>query len=179
MEPGVAPEWVVEYLPVFLWAAAAVGAIWLVLTILDYLNRRAYNLTVSDRGGDPGETPGFLKVDHEKRAAAQRAGEAFDEKIKARDAAEAAAADAATSGGAARQALSLARLGTIALAIISVATAAIGAIGRIEYYDEAARRLTSWERLTEIISTYWLGFVVVAALLAIQIYQAIRQVRAG
>lgn len=176
MDAGVAPEWVSQFLPVVLWGAAIAGAVWLVFVGLDYLNRRDYNLTVADRGGSGGK-PDFLAVDHEKREAARRAGEALDARLEARDRAEADAAGPAAAK--ARRALTLASIATAFFAAVTVATAAIGAIGRIEYYDEAVRRLSNWERLVEIISAYWLGFLVVALMVAAQIYYAIRQARSG
>lgn len=176
MDLGVAPEWVSQTLPLMLWGAAIAGGVWLVFVVLDYVNRRDYNLTVADRGGS-GEKPDFLSVDHEKREAAKRAGEAFDEKIEQRDQAE--AAEAAAPAAKAKRVLTLASIATAFFAVITVATAAIGAIGRIEYYDEAVRRLSSWERLVEIISAYWLGFLVVALMIAAQIFYAVRQARSG
>lgn len=173
MGAGVAPDWVAQVLPLMLWAAAAAGAVWVVLAALDYYNRRAYNLTMGDRGGAGGRTPDFLKVDKAKREAARQAGETFDAKVAARDAAEASAAAGAPPEPS--KALTLARLATIGFAAISIVTVAVGAIGRIEYYDEAVRRLSNWERLTEIISAYWIGFVVVALMIAAQIYHAVRQ----
>lgn len=172
MQADVAPEWVALLLPIVLWAALAAGVAWLVLAALDYYNRRAHNLTMSDRGGSGGRAPDFLTVDHEKREAARRAGEVFDEKIAARDAAEAAAA----AGEPARSpAMGWARIATVFFAVVTVITVAIGAIGRIETFDEGVRRLSSWERFSEIVSIYWLGFLVVAAMVAVQIFHAVRQ----
>ena len=166
MEQGVAPEWVVAYLPIMLWAAIAVGAVWLVLTVLDYMNRRAYNLTMSDRGGSPGAEPGFLKVDQEKRDAVIAAGEKFDEKIAAQEAARAAAQAPVPS-----RATHVAGWGAGVFGVLTLLTAVIGAFGRVEFYDTAARQLTNFERLGQIIGTYWLGFVIVLILIAIQIWQ--------
>lgn len=174
MNASVAPDWVIQVLPVALWAAVIAGLVWLAFVGLDYLNRRDYNLTVADRGGSGGPDPDFLKVDHEKREAARRAGAVFDHKME--DRAEAAAAGEPTPN--ARKAIGVAKFSTVFFAFASAATVAIGSLGRIEFYDEAARRLSSWDRMAELISTYWLGFLVVAVLIAAQIYHAIRQARA-
>ncbi|MEM1419884.1 MAG: hypothetical protein AAGF51_04595 [Pseudomonadota bacterium] len=171
MEPGVAPEWVQQLFPWMIWGAVIVGLIWLVLLTLDYLNRRAYNLTMADRGGSGGD-PGFLKVDKDKRDAAIAAGEDFDKKIEARDAAE-----RAPTPSAAAQYLPIAKVVTAVFALLTMVTAVLGSVGRIEYYDEAVRRLSSWERFSEIVSNYWLGFVVVLLLIAIQVYQFVLQLR--
>lgn len=166
MEQGVAPEWVTAYLPILLWTAIVIGAVWLVLAFFDYRNRQAYNLTMSDRGGASGEDPGFLKVDKEKRDAAIAAGEAFDRKVAAKEAARAAAEAPSTS-----TATGVAGWGAGIFAFLTMITAVIGAFGRVEYYDSAARQLTNVERLGEIIGTYWLGFIIVLILIAIQIWQ--------
>jgi len=175
MEPGVAPDWVVQLLPIVLWAAIAAGALWLVLRILDYANRRAYNLTMADRGGK-GADPGFLSVDHDKRAAAQTAGDAFDAKIAARDAAE-AAGDAPPPATSAKTSIS--KLVTLALGAVTAISVVVGAVGRIEVYDDAVRRLTSWERLSEIVATHWVGFVVAALIIVAHVVQTARQSGSG
>ncbi|MCI4666274.1 MAG: hypothetical protein MRY74_16295 [Neomegalonema sp.] len=174
MEAGVVPGWVAQALPIILWATAALGAVWVVLAVLDYLNRRAYNLTMADRGGNGGAQPDFLRVDGDKREEARRAGEAFDEKMRARDAAEAGEPSAPN-----QSALSLTKIITLIFAVITAITVIVGAIGRIEYYDAAVRRLSSWERFVEIVNAYWPGFIIVALIVAAQIYHAIRHVRAG
>ncbi len=172
MERGLAPEWVASALPILLGVAIALGAIWLGLALLDYLNRRAYNLTVADRTGNGGSKPGFLSVDQEKRDAAIAAGEAFDQKI-AQQEAERAAKSAPTASRAA----SFAGWGAGIFGFLTMITAALGAFGRIEYYDAAARQLTNFERLGQIIETYWIGFLIVAIMIAIQIYQFIVTVK--
>ncbi|MEM9725227.1 MAG: hypothetical protein AAF909_07180 [Pseudomonadota bacterium] len=179
MPPGIAPSWVDTWLPLLLGAAALAGAAWLVLVLLDYFNRRAYNLTMADRGGS-GATPDFLKVDAEKREAAREAGEVLDEKIAERERAAAEAAAAAAAGGVSETAARvapLARLTTAAFALLTVGVTAVGALGRIEFYDEGARRFSNWERLVELVSTYWVGFAVVACLVLIQVYHAVRAMR--
>lgn len=169
MEPGLAPGWVESALPILLGAAVVLGLVWLGLALLDYFNRRAYNLTVADRTGNGGRQPDFLGVDHEKRAAAMEAGKAFDEKVAREE-------EAAASGGksAARD---YAGWGASIFAFLTLATAVIGAFARVEYYDTAVRQFSNFERLGQIIQTYWLGFIVVLLLIAIQIYTFIVTVR--
>lgn len=172
MNPGVAPDWVAQWLPIILGLTVIAGAVWLVFVLLDYLNRKDYNLTPADRGGAGGSKPDFLSVDHAKRAQAQAAGEAFDQKIAARDRAEAEAAAPAPArskfGG-------VARMVTLIFSILTIVVVGVGAFGRIERYDEAVRQLTNMERLTEIVSTYWMGFLVVIGLVVAQIFQAVRR----
>lgn len=168
MEPGLAPGWVESALPILLGVAVVLGVIWLGLALLDRLNRRAYNLTVADRTGNGGRQPDFLKVDEEKRAAAIEAGKAFDEKVARSEAAAAPGRNAAQA---------YAGWGAGLFAFLTLATAIIGAFARVEYYDTAVRQISNFERLGQIIETYWLGFIVVLLLIAIQIYQFIVTVK--
>jgi len=172
-----APGWVADLLPVALWASVVAGAVWLVLSLLDYQHRKAYNLTIGTRGGK-GATPDFLTVDHEKRAAARAAGDAFDAKIAARDLSE-AEAERAPGPAPAGKAMSIAKLATAAFGTVTAISVILGAVGRIEFYDDAVRRLTSWERLVEILEAHWIGFVVAALIIVAHIAQAFRQARSG
>lgn len=166
MGAEAAGGWSGGLLPITIWAGAVFAVLWLILSWLEARERRAYNLTRADIDGK-GADPGFLKVDHEKRAAAIEAGKVFDEKIAARDAGEAASPMVEK----AKAALPWMQTLTVAFGIVSIALAGLSAFARVETLDATVRQLTSVEAFVAIIQQYWVGFLIVIATILVQIFK--------
>ena len=144
--------------------------LWLIFWYLNYKRRRALNLTVAESARQDGVQPDFLKVDHDKRDAALRAGETFDAKIAARDAPQEPAPVVDKCRGAAK-------IVTILLALVTMLTGIVGALMRVEIYDEAVRRLGVWENMVAIITQYPLGFAIAVGIIAVTAFNAFRMVQ--
>ena len=81
------PTW----LEPLLYVTMAIVAIWVVSSLFVYMRRRASNLTSAHQTGVKKDAaPDFLTVDHKAREAAMQRGEAYDDTLAAREAAEAA-----------------------------------------------------------------------------------------
>lgn len=125
----------------------ALSLVWLVLSVMGYMHRRAYNLTRAESGGSGGVKPDFLRVDHARREAAIASGAAYD-----------AARAAADASPAAERGSRLAGLAVAATAIVTFLATAGGALTKIEAIQGAYNSLTSWERFVALISAYKVGF---------------------
>jgi len=146
--------------------------IWIGFTILDGMRNRAFNLTTSETvGGSSSDRPDFLKVDHEKREAALRGGEAFDAHVQKRDASSEAVSSSARTG--------IAGKCTVLLAILSLVTGAIGALMRVEAYDNAVRKFGIWDNVVETVSNHPVGFVVAMAVIAVAAFNVFRAIHKG
>ena len=116
-------------------------AVWLVLSLIAWWRRRAYNLTVASTAARNKQArPGFLKVDHEAREAAIRRGEAHADLLDQREADEMAAALKA-SAGPVGMLEKLARFATLLMSIFTLLTGFSGAIFNVtsmgRYIEEA------------------------------------------
>lgn len=115
--------------------------VWLVLALIGWWRRRAYNLTIASTASrNKKGQPGFLKVDHEGRADAIARGEAHEDQLQEREREEALAALKAAA-----EPLSImgrfAKLATLAMSVITLATGFSGAIFNVTnmgaYLEEA------------------------------------------
>ena len=150
----IVPDW----LNTLLWATVAVAAVWVVLSLVVYLRRRASNLTpVNAPDVKKSAAPDFLKVDHRARDAQIARGEAFDRDLGAREAAE-----AASSGSTTKQVTVLSRLAGIATLLFSIFSLLSTAVGVIFQVDRIGDALSQTDKLSLVIQQYPIPFAVCA-----------------
>lgn len=160
---------------VLFWATTLIivsAALWLVLWLYQSSRRKALNLTTTETVREAGVKPDFLTVDHEKRDAALRGGEAFDKHVAERDAPPPSETDETIS-----KCCGFARLMTIVLALVSLVTGVIGALMRVEAYDSAVRKYGAWDNAVQIISDYPVGFAVAIGVVGLVGFNFVRTLR--
>jgi hypothetical protein len=118
--------------------------LWIVLKIIGFFMRRAYNLTAAETARSKNLKPDFLKVDHAQREELIERGRQFDL------AHEPPVEKAATA----------ARFGIILTALISFGSAAFFALGRIEDYDQTWHKLTAIKKFGAILKSHPVGFII-------------------
>jgi hypothetical protein len=118
--------------------------LWIILKIIGFFMRRAYNLTAAETTRSKNLKPDFLKVDHAQREELIERGKEFDL------AHEQPVEKAATA----------ARFGVILSALITFGSAAFFALGRIEDYDQTWQKLTTINKFGAIIKSHPVGFIV-------------------
>ena len=147
------PEW----LYVVLWINVLVAAIWVMLTLVVYMRRKASNLTpVNVADAKKSAAPDFLNVDHKARQAQIARGEAFEKDLSKREKAEDA------DGHKARQASwwrRLAGFATLLISVFSLVSTAIGVIGQV---DRIGGALKHTDQLGVIVQKYPIPFAVCA-----------------
>ncbi len=144
------PDW----LYAVLWLNVAVAAVWVVLTLVVYMRRKASNLTpVNAPDVKKSAAPDFLKVDHKAREAQIARGEAFEKELSKREAAENA------DGRKASMLRRLAGLATLFFSIFSLISTAVGVIGQV---DRIGGALSQADKLGLIVQKYPIPFAVCA-----------------
>jgi len=148
----------------------ALIAIWLVLAIVAWWRRRAYNLTIAstakrNRKGQPD----FLKVDRKAREAAIERGEAHEEFLDERDRQDAAAALLA-AGDPISWAQRILGIGAFVMSLVTLGSTILGAFMNVSKMGETLQKMPSGERLVTIISKHWLVSLVMLVVIAWHIY---------
>lgn len=138
--PPAAAVWIDRIVYIFL----GLVLLWIVLKVIGFFMRRAYNLTPAGTAKSKNLKPDFLKVDHAQRQELIDRGRQFD------IAYEPPVEKVATA----------ARFGVIFSALISFGTAAFFAFGRIEDYDQTWRKLTSFDKFGAILQSHPIGFII-------------------
>jgi hypothetical protein len=139
LPPAVA-GWIDRFLYLFLGLVLR----WVVLKVIGFSMRRAYNLTPAGTAKSKNLKPDFLKVDHRERERLIDRGRQFDEAQEVP----------------VKKALNAAGFGVIASGLVSFVSAAFFALGRIEDYDEIWRNLSARERFVAIVQSHPFGFAV-------------------
>jgi hypothetical protein len=136
--------------------------LWIILKILGYLMRRAYNLTPAATTKSKNLQPDFLKVDHAQREELIERGKQFD----------------ASLAPPVEKAATAARFGVIFTALISFGSAAFFAVGRVEDYDATWRKLTAIDKFGAILKSHPVGFIIAILIVAgavVQLYLTVRK----
>jgi len=149
----------------------ALVAIWLVLGIVAYWRRKAYNLTIAStaRKNRKGQ-PDFLKVDRKARAAAIDRGEAHEAFLDEREREEALAALTAARdpiGWSQR----IAGLAAFVMSLFTLASVLLGAFANVSKMGETLQAVSSIERITTIISRHWIASLVMLFVIVWHVYK--------
>jgi hypothetical protein len=118
--------------------------LWIVLKIIGYFMRRAYNLTAAATARSKNLKPDFLKVDRAQRQELIDRGKQFDLAY------EPSVEKVATAT----------RFGVVLTALISFGSAAFFAFGRVEEIDQTWHKLTAAHRFSLILQSHPVGFVI-------------------
>jgi hypothetical protein len=128
----------------FIYIFIGLVLLWIILKILGYFMRRAYNLTVAATKKSKNLQPDFLKVDQGQRQELIDRGKQFDL------AHETPVEKVATAT----------RFGVIFTALISFGSAVFFAFGRVEDYDQTWQKLAATRRFSAIIQAHPIGFII-------------------
>lgn len=163
------PTW----LEPLLYVTMILVAIWVVSSLFVYMRRRASNLTSAHQTGVKKDaSPDFMKVDHKARDAAMQRGEAYEETLAAREAAE-AAADAPVV----KQASLVSRLSGIASLLFSLFSLA-GAISTVMMQVERMNNtLGRTDQLMLIVQKYPIPVAICIFVIGFHIYHYISRKR--
>jgi hypothetical protein len=136
-------------------AMAVIGGIWILLWLFVALRRRASNLTPASAAKvQKKAAPDFLSVDHKKRAEAIARGEAYDQVLVEREAAEAAAA----AGEPAVKELTLAeKFARIASILFSVFTLLVT---MMRIFNDAEGLTGAGNKVVELVTQHPIAFAV-------------------
>ncbi len=151
------PPGITAWIDLFLYIFLGLVLLWIVLKIIGYFMRRAYNLTVAATTSSKNLKPDFLKVDHAQRQELIDRGKQFD-------LAHELPVEKVTTA---------ARLGVIFTAFISFASAAFFALGRVEDYDQTWHKLAAGRKFTLILRSHPIGFIIAIVIVVAGIIQLV------
>jgi hypothetical protein len=129
-----------------LWVFLGVAALWAVLSVADYLHRRAYNLTRAESARSKNITLDFLRVDQKKRDELIALGKKFDER--------------GSPPTAVSRASRTARIIVFITALFSFLTAAAAAMLKIGEMQRFYEQYSSLERFVAIVIGHKVGFAI-------------------
>lgn len=144
---------------------AVVGAVWIASWLFIAMRRRASNLTsASSAHVQKDAAPDFLKVDHKKREAAIKAGEAYGKELTEREAAEAAG----LAGKPAPKEVTLTerftRIASALLAVFSLAVTIMSALNQAKGLEGAGNQFA------DLAAKHPIAMVVAALVIVLQVY---------
>lgn len=148
-----------------------VALVWLLLALVAWWRRRAYNLTVASTASRSEKAqPDFLKVDHKAREAAIERGAAHEDFLEEREREEALAALKA-----AKDPLSLterlAGLAAFLMSLFTLATMVFGAVTNVSKMGEALESVGSVEKIQKVVADHWLGTLVAVFVIVWHVYK--------
>jgi len=146
-------------------ATAVVGAVWIACWLFIAMRRRASNLTsASSAKVQKDAAPDFLKVDHAKRDAAIKAGEAYGKELTAREAAEAAAAGGKPAPKEVTLTERLTRIASALLAVFSLAVTIMSALNQAKGIEGAGNQFA------DLASKHPIAMTIAALVIVLQVY---------
>ena len=146
-------------------ATAIIGAFWIVCWLFIAMRRRASNLTsASSAKVQKDAAPDFLKVDHAKRDAAIKAGDAYGKELTAREAAEAAATSKTSVPKEVSLAERISRVASALFAVFSLAVTIMGALNQAKGLEGAGGQFT------DIATKHPVALVIAAFVIVFQVY---------
>lgn len=171
--PTVAIEDVPTWIEPLLYVTMAVVAVWVASSLFVYMRRRASNLTSAHQTGVRKDaSPDFMKVDHKARDAAMQRGEAYDETLTAREAAE-----AALDAPVVKQASLISRLSGIASLLFSLFSLA-GAISTVMFQVERMTgTISRADQLMLVVQKYPIPVAVCIFVIGFHLYHYIARRR--
>jgi hypothetical protein len=135
--------------------------LWIVLKILGYFMRRAYNLTPAATAKSQNVKPDFLKVDHAQRAELIERGRQFD-----------------TQGQApVEKAAYTARIGLIFTALVSFGSTVFFSLGRVADYDQTWKNISAAHKFSVIVQSHPVGFAIAVLIVIGGIVQLVMTMR--
>jgi uncharacterized membrane protein len=146
------PDTIDTALRILSWCVIVFAALWFVTAVIGYFHRRAYNLTHAESGPSRNIKPDFLKVDAAKRQAALDRGAAYDAALEARETPAAVAT--------AEKVRHWSRIGAATTATLAVVAAVVGTLMKVESIQEGINQISSWDRLSKLVSDNKAGTVV-------------------
>ena len=149
----------------------ALALVWLVIALIAWWRRRAYNLTIAATARrNRKNQPGFLTVDHKARAAAIARGEAHAEDLDERDEAEAALAAADKPLNLAGR---LAQAATFIMSIVTLLTGFSGAVFNVTRMGADIEQLSAGGKLQHLVTEYPLGCAVAVFVIGYNLWRYI------
>ena len=146
-------------------------AIWALLALFGWFQRRAYNLTVMERARSGQHTPDFLKVNHATRKAALERGDAYaDDRARGGEPAP-AEQPLPPPPPVLRQVgkfSRLARIGAVVFALANLIVVGAGALLKAEKTHEFFYSLSNWERWEALLENYWIGVAIAVLVILVQ-----------
>jgi hypothetical protein len=161
---SLSPETVDQIFDILQWVIGIAAGAWLVTSVISVFHRRAYNLTHAESGGSKKIRPDFLTVDKDKRDAAIKRGEKYDEELARRERVAAGSPGAVASAG--HWSAILAQ----GSAWIGVGFAALTTLTRIAPTDKAIRELGRWETFEQIVREHQVGAILSVLVIAASFY---------
>lgn len=156
------PETVDLWLRILFWCLVGFAAIWAITTVIGRAHRRAYNLTHAESARSGNIKPDFLQVDPAKRQAMLDRGQAFD------DARQPPAAPV-------EQVSRWSRTATKITLLIGLLITLFTTFIRLPMFSAGVEQLTSWERLSQIVSDNKPGVAVALVIIAVSLYEFFKQ----
>lgn len=150
------------------WGGGALAALWAVTSVVAHLHRRAYNLTHAESGRSQNITPDFLDVDVAKRRAAIARGQAYDDTLRAREAAAAAAVSPA------EQVSGFARIGALATALLTLVVTIFGTVTKVEAIEAGMERVGSIDQFVDLVTQHKAGAAVALAVIGTHLVLFVR-----
>jgi hypothetical protein len=135
--------------------------LWIVLKIIGFFYRRAYNLTPAATTGSKNLKPDFLKVDHAQREELIAKSRQFD----------------AVYNHPIEKAATAAQFGVIFTALVSFGTTVFFALGKVEDNDVLWRKLTAGHKFGAIVQAHPVGFVITILIIIGGLVQMVLAVR--
>jgi hypothetical protein len=135
--------------------------IWVVLKVIAYFMRRAYNLTPVGTAKSKNVKPDFLKVDHAQRDQIIDRGRQFD---KAQEPPVETAARAT-------------KWGVVISAVASFAAAVFFALSRVPDYEEMWGRFSTWNKFLAIVLSHPVGFTIAVIMIIPGLFQLLSTLR--
>jgi hypothetical protein len=164
------PENVSQVLTVLSWTVAIAAIVWLVTSVIGALQRRAYNLTHAESGGSKKIRPDFLTVDKDKREAAIKRGERYDEELAKRE-------RPAPQPGPVPEAGRWSRFAASAATLTCLGFTALSTVRLVGPTEDTVRSLGSWETFQKLASEHQIGAVVCVAVIASNAYLVISKLK--
>ena len=164
------PENVSLVLTILSWVAVIAAIVWLVTSVIGALHRRAYNLTHAESGGSKKIRPDFLAVDKEKREAAIKRGERYDEELAKRE-------RPAPQPGPVPEVGRWSRVAASAAALTGLGFTALSTVRLVGPTDQTVRSLGKWETFQQLVSEHPIGAAVCVAVIASNAYLVISKLK--
>lgn len=160
---NLSPETIDQIFDILQWVLGITAGVWFVTSVIGVFHRRAYNLTRAESGESKQIRPDFLTVDKEKRDAAIKRGEKYDEELARRER-DAGGKPAPVVAG--KWSATLAKCS----AWFTVGFAGLTTVPRIAATDESLKQLGRWETFEKIVSEHKLGAVLSVLVIASSFY---------
>jgi len=145
------------------WGLVGFTTLSAVTSVIAYLHRRTYNLTYADSGHSKPISPDFRDVDVAKGRTAVARGKAYDDTLRAREAAAAATVSPAA------QASVFARFGALAAALLTLIATVFGTVTKVDAIEAGIQQVGSVDQFLDLVSQHKVGAVVALAVIGTQI----------